>query len=57
MESSQVKRKKTTTAYGTVSDKVIKEMGKLPPQAPELEEAVIGALMLNAYFDISEYYV
>lgn len=56
MESSQVKRKKTTTAYGTVSDKVIKEMGKLPPQAPELEEAVIGALMLekDAYFDISE---
>ncbi|HOH95771.1 MAG TPA: DnaB-like helicase N-terminal domain-containing protein, partial [Candidatus Enterocola sp.] len=31
-------------------------MGKLPPQAPELEEAVIGALMLekDAYFDISE---
>src|SRR5574344_559109 len=56
MESSQVKRKKTTTAYGTVSDKVIKEMGKLPPQALELEEAVIGALMLekDAYFDISE---
>ncbi|NCC98600.1 MAG: replicative DNA helicase [Bacteroidia bacterium] len=56
MESSQVKRKQTTTDYGKVKQKVIDEIGKLPPQAPELEEAVIGALMLekDAYFDISE---
>ena len=32
------------------------EYGKMPPQAPELEEAVLGALMIekDAYFQVSE---
>ena len=35
---------------------LIPDIGKLPPQAKELEEAVLGALMLekDAYFIISD---
>ena len=35
---------------------IVPEIGKLPPQAPELEEAVLGALMLekDAYSVVSD---
>lgn len=35
---------------------IVPELGKLPPQAPELEEAVLGALMLekDAYTEIGD---
>jgi replicative DNA helicase len=45
-----LEEKKTTTrkpaSFGQVSQQLY-EIGKLPPQAVELEEAVIGALMLE----------
>ncbi len=37
-------KRKSTTAVPKVG---ANEMGKLPPQAPELEESVLGALMIE----------
>ena len=50
---------RTTRSTGSRSRQktvVVPEMGRLQPQAPELEEAVLGALMLekDAYPIISE---
>ncbi len=52
------KTKKYKPEYGKVADSVIAEFGgKLPPQALELEEVVLGALMLekDAYSVVSEF--
>ena len=45
-------RKRNTTAPKVGAN----EMGKLPPQAPELEESVLGALMIekDAYATIAD---
>ena len=51
--------RKTTRTPKTVKAKPVDEYGHLQPQAPELEEAVLGALMIekDAYsLDISGYY-
>src|ERR1017187_6763522 len=47
-------RKKRPENYTPIS---ANEFGKLPPQAPELEEAVLGAIMIekDAYSLISEF--
>ncbi|MDR1679565.1 MAG: replicative DNA helicase [Prevotellaceae bacterium] len=49
-------QKRNTRTKTAVNVPVINEYGKLPPQAPEIEEAVLGALMLekDAYGIISE---
>ncbi len=47
---------RTRRSKNPVNTPIINEFGKLPPQAPEIEEAVIGALMLekDAYSIVSE---
>ena len=53
MERKNAKGTKKTQTSGPI----INEYGKLPPQAPELEEAVLGALMLekDAYSIVCDY--
>ena len=48
--------RKTTRTPKTVKAKPVDEYGHLQPQAPELEEAVLGALMIekDAYSLVSE---
>ena len=48
--------RKTTTRSRRKTPEVIPDMGRLQPQARELEEAVLGALMLekDAYSMVSE---
>ena len=50
MKNDQKLRKTTTTDLSVLT------FGKVPPQAPDLEEAVLGALMLekDAFFEIAE---
>ncbi|MCK9155490.1 MAG: replicative DNA helicase [Paludibacteraceae bacterium] len=52
-----VKKGNRNTKKTTYSSPIINEYGKLPPQAPELEEAVLGALMLekDAYSQVCDY--
>ena len=51
MATTSNNRKKTATPKVGAN-----EMGKLPPQAPELEESVLGALMIekDAYASIAD---
>ena len=53
MATSTNNRKRNTTTLAKVG---ANEMGKLPPQAPELEESVLGALMIekDAYATIAD---
>ena len=54
MATSTNNRKRTTTP--TLAKVGANEFGKLPPQAPELEESVLGALMIekDAYATIAD---
>ena len=54
MATSTNSRKRSTTP--TLAKVGANEMGKLPPQAPELEESVLGALMIekDAYASIAD---
>lgn len=45
-ENQGISRKKTTTKNTSLSP-VAQQLGKLPPQAVDIEEAVLGALMLE----------
>ena len=53
MATTSNNNRKRTTAVPKVG---ANEMGKLPPQAPELEESVLGALMIekDAYATIAD---
>jgi len=44
--NSQTKRKQTTSKPGSLNNNLL-EHGKVPPQAVDLEEAVLGAMMLE----------
>ena len=47
MATSTNKPKRKTNAPTTIIKVGANDMGKLPPQAPELEASVIGAMMIE----------
>ena len=57
MEQRSAQRPGVTRAVRNIPREISDSLGKLPPQAPELEEAILGALMLekNALTSVVEF--